>query len=160
MFARCAAVVVLLACQSALAAEPAKSDKKEVAPQAEHAYVAAGKRDPFKDLEITITVPPPPPSCGSLCEYDVEQFKLSALVTGLNLPVAGLDAPNGKVYIVDRNTRLGKRGGRVVEISAKGVVVEEPCAKDSARLCKTTIGMPKELEKAVDEDLARKSKAR
>jgi type IV pilus assembly protein PilP len=162
MNARFAATIlaVLFLSQSATAAEPAKAAKKEAAPPVEHTYVAAEKRDPFKDLEIRVHIPPPPPNCSSLCQFDVEQFKLAALVTGLNSPLAGVEAPNGKVYIVDVNTRIGKRGGRVSRVSAAGIVVEEPCAKDSARTCKTTIGMPKEVEKAVDEDLQRKNEPR
>jgi type IV pilus assembly protein PilP len=150
------AVAVLFACASTLAAEPAKADKKEAAPPpAEHTYVAAGKRDPFKDLEIKITIPPIGPTCGSLCDFEVEQFKISALVTGLNSPLAGIEAPNGKVYIVDVNTRIGKRGGRVTKVNASGIVIEEPCAKDSSHMCTTTLGIPREL-RANDEDLTRK----
>ena len=150
------AVAVLFACASALAAEPAKADKKEAAPPpAEHTYVAAGKRDPFKDLEIKVNIPPPPPNCQSLCEFEVEQFKLAALVTGLNSPLAGIEAPNGKVYIVDVNTRIGKRGGKVTKVNASGIVIEEPCAKDSMRVCPTTLTLPKD-PKTNDEDLTRK----
>ena len=158
MIARIAAAAFAVAfAASALAAEPAKADKNDAAAakQVEHAYVAADKRDPFKELEIKITIPPTGPECGSLCQFDVEQFKLSALVTGLNSPLAGVEAPNGKVYIVDVNQRIGKRGGRVTKVSASGIVIEEPCAKETTRVCSTTLTMPKD-GKPADEDLQRK----
>jgi type IV pilus assembly protein PilP len=121
----------------------------------EHNYQAANKRDPFKN-ETEVVLPPALPTCGTLCEYGVEQFRIAALVTGMATPLAGLEAPNGKVYIVDRNTPIGKNGGRVIEVSALKVVVEEPCAKDTSRKCRTEIGGAKDPQQPKDEDLLRK----
>ncbi|HEY3445092.1 MAG TPA: pilus assembly protein PilP [Myxococcales bacterium] len=152
------AIALSLPCL-ALAAETKsdKSDKGKVAPApaAEHNYAAAGKRDPFKELDVVLP-PPKDLNCGGLCNFDLEQFKVTALVTGLSMPLAGLEAPNGKVYIVDKGTKLGKRGGWVAEVTAEKIVIEEPCAKDSTRKCKTELAIPKDKAPAADEDLTRK----
>jgi Tfp pilus assembly protein PilP len=156
----CAVIAVALCTASArsFAAEPAKADAKSPAkadkPAVEHSYVAPGKRDPFET--IVILPPKEDHGCGSLCEWDTEQLKLAALATGINTPLAGVQAPNGAVYIVDRGTRIGKHNGRVTEVTASGVVVEEQCAKESGKLCKTTIVMPSEEPKGKDENLLRK----
>ena len=107
---------MLLACLSTLvsqvadAAEPttkaqpastpaATAAKDPAKPAPSYTYSAADKRDPFKE-GIEVTLPPPPPNCGRLCEFDLEQLKVSALATGISTPIAGVEAPNGKVYIV------------------------------------------------------------
>lgn len=158
MNARIVAMSAVLLLASAAQAEPPKAAEKAAAakaaaPEAEHRYLAAGKRDPFKETEVVLP-PKPGAGCGSLCEYDVAQFKLKALVTGITTPLAGLEAPNGKVYIVDKGTLVGQRSGRVVEVSPRAVVVEEPCARETTRKCRTTISLPEEKAPA-DEDLQR-----
>ena len=153
-----AALALAFAIPSAASAgEAAKSDKDKLAPPpaAEHSYGAAAKRDPFKN-ETEVVLPPKDPTCGGLCEFDVEQLKVAAVVTGLSVPLAGLEAPNGKVYIVDKGTKVGKRGGRVLEVSAGKIVIEEPCAKESSKKCKTELAVAKDAKPGVDEDLTRK----
>jgi len=144
---------------TALAQAKPKDEKKvEPAPAAaDHVYAPAGKRDPFQEREVKVVFPPSPPNCGTLCQFDVEQFKVSAVVTGTSTPLAGLEAPNGKVYIVDRGTVVGKRNGRVVEVLAGKVVIEEPCAKELGKKCRTELVLAAE-PKASDEDLQRKKK--
>ncbi|MBI5547174.1 MAG: pilus assembly protein PilP [Deltaproteobacteria bacterium] len=134
-----------------------KATKVEAPPPQEHSYLAAGKRDPFKN-EQEVVLTPPPPGCNTLCDYEVDQLRVAALVSGLSVPLAGLEAPNGKVYIVDKGTRLGKRGGRVVEVSGGKIVVEEPCAKDSTKKCRSEIAIAKEAKPHQDEDLTRRAK--
>lgn len=156
MIARIVALSAVVLLAASARGEPPKAEKsvaKVAAPEAEHAYVGAGKRDPFQ--EAAVVLPPKQDApCGTLCSYDLAQFKLKALVTGITTPLAGLEAPNGKVYIVDRGTRIGKRSGRVVEVSPRSVVVEEPCARESTKKCRTTLGLPVQPAPA-DEDLQR-----
>ena len=135
--------------------QPAKATAKPAPEPVEHTYQAGGKRDPFKN-ETEVVLPPPSPNCGTLCEYGVDQFRLAALVTSLATPLAGLEAPNGKVYIVERNTQIGKNGGHVVEVSSEKVVVEEQCAKETSRKCRTEITLSKDGKQQKDEDLTRK----
>ncbi|MGC4120956.1 MAG: pilus assembly protein PilP [Myxococcales bacterium] len=152
------AVAIAAVPSIAFAAETKPDDKTKVAPAqtAEHNYAASGKRDPFKN-ETEVVLPPKDPTCGGLCEFDLDQLKVQALVTGLSVPLAGLLAPNGKLYIVDKGTKVGKRRGWVAEVSSEKIVIEEPCAKDSSRMCKTEVEIPKEAP-AADEDLTRKKK--
>lgn len=147
---------IVLAVPSIAVAAETKADKAKVAPAAaDHAYAAPGKRDPFKN-ETEVVLPPKDPTCGGLCEFDLEQLKVQAIVTGLSMPLAGLLAPNGKVYIVDKGTKVGKRGGQVGEVTTERIVIEEPCAKDSSKKCRTELAIPKDGSSKGDEDLSRK----
>ncbi|MGI5862778.1 MAG: pilus assembly protein PilP [Myxococcales bacterium] len=152
----CAASLLFLASPSSRA-EPA-TRAKATSPEDSVAQPVAARpaaRDPFKQ-EIEVVLPPPPPSCGKLCEYDVDQLRVAVLVTGMTTPIAGLEAPNGKVYVVDRGTAVGKRGGKVVEISGRRIVVEEPCRKGGAvATCRVVLEIP-EAKVAPEENLLRR----
>jgi len=56
---------------------------------------------------------------------------------------------------LDLAEQIGKHGGRVIDVAGGKIVVEEPCAKDTGKKCKTTIGGEKDAS-AADEDLSRK----
>ncbi|HCF56508.1 MAG TPA: hypothetical protein DFS52_00735 [Myxococcales bacterium] len=152
----CAASLLFLASPSSRA-EPAIQNKATSPKDSVAQPVAArpATRDPFKE-EIEVVLPPPPPSCGKLCEFDLDHLRVAALVTGMSTPIAGLEAPNGKVYVVDRGTPVGKRGGKVVEISNGRIVVEEQCRKGGAvATCRVVLGIP-ETKMAPEENLLRR----
>ena len=136
-----AAALAFFAFGQLAAAEPGKASA-QAAPavrKEQPAPAITAKRDPFRP-ELDVVLPPPPPECGRLCEYDLVQLRVAALVTGMSVPLAGVEAPNGKVYIVDRGTPIGKLGGRVVEVANGQVVVEEPC-KQAGKVarCRTNL---------------------
>jgi type IV pilus assembly protein PilP len=142
------------------AANAAETKAKTVAPQdaqasaPERAAARGAVRDPFKP-ETEVVLPPVAPECGRLCEFDLEQLRVAALVTGMSTPLAGVQAPNGKVYVVDRGTMIGKKGGRVVEIANGRITVEEPCKRGGqVAKCQIVLGVPKDL-RAPEENLLR-----
>ena len=94
-----------------------------------YAYNPIGKRDPFRSPEIAvaerrlqgqqITCPEP------LCQYDIDQLELVAVVTGDANPIAMVEDPLGRGHIVRRNSRVGKQGGKVSQILRDSITVTE-----------------------------------
>lgn len=122
---------------------PAPAPKKEPAPNqdatkpsaeaapptVEYAYSPVGKRDPFRSVLDDKQGPQETgqerPDCGPLCKWELEQLKLVAVISGVSNPLAMVEDPNGRGYIVRRGTFVGKRNGKVTQIRAGEVVVTE-----------------------------------
>lgn len=60
-----------------------------------------------------------------LCQWDLEQLSLTAVVTGDANPFAMLEDPQGRGHIVRRQTRVGRQGGKVSQILRDRLVVTE-----------------------------------
>ncbi|HET6437353.1 MAG TPA: pilus assembly protein PilP [Anaeromyxobacter sp.] len=126
---------------SAAAAPAAKG------PEAEPAYSGVGKRDPFRSFlaemgqENAMATRCRTP----LGRYDIEQFKLVAVITGLEDPVAMVEAPTGVGYTVRKGACIGKNGGVVSVIRSGEVVVSEWAVRaDGSRdSTQTVIRLPK-----------------
>ncbi|MBX7098195.1 MAG: pilus assembly protein PilP [Myxococcaceae bacterium] len=92
-------------------------------------YNPVGKRDPFRTpLEDT------PASrdqaaqklCSDpLCQLDLDQLTLVAVVTGDADPVAMVEDSSHIGFIVRRGTRIGKQGGKVTQVSRDCVEITE-----------------------------------
>ncbi|MEA3487439.1 MAG: pilus assembly protein PilP [Thermodesulfobacteriota bacterium] len=99
-------------------------------------YNPEGKPDPFKPfIEIVeenkkaqktekhkgaVSLPLPP-----LQRFGIEEFRLTGIVlTGAKM-FAMVETPEGKRYVLRRNTRIGINGGRVIKILSDSVVVLE-----------------------------------
>ena len=112
--------------QPAAQAQPQAEPKKPAEP--EWSYSSAGKRDPFRsflaDLEgaqgalATRCATP-------LGRFEIEQLKIVAVITGLEDPVAMVEAPNGRGYSVRRGACIGKNGGVVASVRSGEIVVTE-----------------------------------
>ena len=57
--------------------------------------------------------------------FEIDQLKLVAVIFGVAQPKAMVEAPDGKGYIVQLGTLVGKNFGRVARISHNEVVVTE-----------------------------------
>jgi type IV pilus assembly protein PilP len=96
-------------------------------------YNPVGKRDPFRspvdDIKKTDSAAQgaqPLVTCTeALCQWDLDQLKLVAVVTGDANPMAMVEDPMGRGHIVRRNTRVGRAGGKVTQILRDEVVVTE-----------------------------------
>jgi type IV pilus assembly protein PilP len=112
---------------AAPAAAAAKQEVKvEAAP--EWAYTSIGKRDPFRSFlsELDSTLPALATRCPTpLGRFELDQLRLVAVVTGLDDPVAMVEAPNGTGYTLRRGTCLGRNGGVVAAVRSGEVVVSE-----------------------------------
>jgi type IV pilus assembly protein PilP len=111
-------------------------------------YSSVGKRDPFRSflnenrgggasLSTRCATP--------LGRFELEQFKLVAVITGLEDPVAMVQAPNGTGYTVRRGSCIGKNGGSVAAVRTGELVVAEWATRaDGTRdRTQTVLSLPK-----------------
>lgn len=111
----------------AKAAPPKPAEKIEEAPKDEkYVYEAIGRRDPFVPLTVKRKMgedgdEPMTP----LQRYELTQYRLTALLVGIDEPRAVVSAPDNKTYILKRGMKIGKNGGVIIEINSQAVLVEE-----------------------------------
>lgn len=116
--------------KAAAAAADAGTDSAE-ASQYTYSYNPVGKRDPFRspidepkkknEAGVVDTGLCPEP----LCQFDLEQLTLVAVVSGDANPVAMLEDANKVGHIIRRNTKVGKQGGKVSQILRDCIEVTE-----------------------------------
>jgi len=103
----------------------------EAAPVAayQYAYNPLGKRDPFRspidDIKNQNQGSQLEACNEPLCQWDLDQLILVAVVTGDANPIAMVEDPQGRGYIIKRNTKIGKQGGKVTQILRDSVTVTE-----------------------------------
>lgn len=107
------------------AAAPAAAAEKPATP--EWAYSSVGKRDPFRSfLAEAETGKQVDTACNTpVGRFELDQLKLVAVITGLEDPVAMVQAPNGVGYPLRRGNCIGKNGGKVAAVRGGEVVVSE-----------------------------------
>jgi type IV pilus assembly protein PilP len=108
--------------------EPVKTETAVDGPKYIYAYNPVGKRDPFRSPleELSAQNPNQASTCTEpLCQWDLDQLKLVAVVTGESNPVAMVEDPQGVGYIIHRGKRMGKLGGKVTQILRSSVIVTE-----------------------------------
>ncbi|HDQ04876.1 MAG TPA: hypothetical protein ENN23_10040 [Deltaproteobacteria bacterium] len=101
----------------------------------EYSYNPAGKPDPFRPfIDITPKKPDPAPakddkkpiaSIFPLQRIATENFRLVGIAGDEMRRVAVVEDAGRKFYPLFRGTHIGNKGGRVVDIMADRVVVEE-----------------------------------
>ncbi|HYO66181.1 MAG TPA: pilus assembly protein PilP [Archangium sp.] len=110
---------------------PAAATSVVTAPGYVYSYNPMGRRDPFRSpIEDIVRENPQPgaqvTACTEpLCQWDIDQLKLVAVVTGDANPMAMVEDPMGRGHIVRRNTRMGRQGGKVTQILREEVIVTE-----------------------------------
>ncbi len=134
------ALALSSACGSSTKPTPAVPQAPKVAPVAaapapageaaapEWSYTSVGKRDPFRSFlsELETAGQTGPNRCPTpLGRFEIEQLKLVAVVTGLDDPVAMVQAPTGVGYSIRRGACIGKNGGVVAAVRSGEVVVSE-----------------------------------
>jgi len=115
------------------AAKPAATAAPKAAATVEssvnYSYNPVGKRDPFRspleELVRTNTSTQNTTCDQPLCQWDLDQLKLVAVVTGDANPIAMVEDPLGRGHVVRRNARMGRQGGRVTQILRDSVTVTE-----------------------------------
>jgi type IV pilus assembly protein PilP len=130
-------------------------DAKKVE-EPEWTYSSAGKRDPFRN--VLADLERGQASLATRCatplgRFEVEQLKVVAVVTGLEDPVAMVEAPNGVGYSVRRGACIGKNGGIVASIRSREVIVSEWAVRaDGTRdRTQTVLRLPKEAALNLEE---------
>ena len=112
-------------------------------------YNPLGKRDPFRtpeELRHAATAEGSAPCKEILCQWDLSQLKLKAVVTGDANPFAMLEDPQGAGHIVRRNTRVGRQGGRVTQILRDSITVTEYFTQPDGKRA----AMPQEIDMEPD----------
>jgi type IV pilus assembly protein PilP len=136
--------------QAAAEAAPVK------AADAEWAYSSVGKRDPFRSFltELQRGAGNLATRCATpLGRFELEQLKLVAVVTGLEDPVAMVEAPTGVGYSIRRGACIGKNGGVVAAVRSGEVVVSEWAVRaDGTRdKTQTVLRLPREAALNLEE---------
>lgn len=116
-----------------VAAKPAAAAAPKPAAAVEssvnYSYNPVGKRDPFRspleELQRTTSNTVATTCDQPLCQWDLDQLKLVAVVTGDANPIAMVEDPMGRGHVVRRNARMGRQGGRVTQILRDSVTVTE-----------------------------------
>lgn len=96
-----------------------------------YSYNPVGRRDPFRSpiqdmVRENPQTGPQMTACNEpLCQWDIDQLKLVAVVTGDANPMAMVEDPMGRGHVVRRNTRMGRQGGKVTQILRDEVIVTE-----------------------------------
>jgi len=92
-----------------------------------YVYSPVGKRDPFRSaLENVKEDEVRTERILSETEiYDLDQYKLTGLVTGTSQPLAMVEDPNGVGHGLRIGDRIGKQGGIVRRITKRAVIVRE-----------------------------------
>ena len=143
---------------AAATADKAAVETALAGPAYQYAYNPIGKRDPFRSpLGDIIKSTNPQGSCNEpLCQWDLDQLTLVAVVTGDSNPVAMVQDPQGTGYVVHRNARIGKAGGKVSSILRDAITVTEywtaPDGKTTPNVI--NVGLKKETNQKPDIDLA------
>ena len=93
-------------------------------------YIGIGKRDPFHSYLKDLTEESKKDDeagqrrTRALTEkFRLEQYRLTALITGTSRPHAMVEDPKGSGHILRIGSRLGRNGGRVTRITGQGVTV-------------------------------------
>ena len=94
-----------------------------------YSYNPVGKRDPFrnflKDMSSAGAAFKQSVCSEPLCQFDLDQLTLVAVVSGDANPIAMLQDTQGTGFVVRRNSKVGKQGGKVTQILRDCVVVTE-----------------------------------
>lgn len=138
------------------ATAPRAAEAKPAEPVREWTYSSVGKRDPFRSYLAEVETASQ--AVASRCKtpvgkFEVDQLRLVAVVTGLDDPVAMVEAPNGIGYSLRRGDCLGRNGGAVSAVRTGEVVVSEWAIKaDGSRdRTQTILRLPQEASLQIEE---------
>jgi type IV pilus assembly protein PilP len=110
-----------------------------------YSYNPVGKRDPFRSPVEEVRVNNDREGGSSctdpLCAYDLDQLTLVAVVTGDSNPIAMVEDPQGRGFIVRRSARMGKQGGKVTNILRDSITVTEYFTGQDGRVNANPVNM-------------------
>jgi type IV pilus assembly protein PilP len=139
------------AAAAAAAALPAAESTPEVAEVETFIYTSVGKRDPFKSTYREKKAQPTGTDGLSpatvLQQFEIDQLKLIAVVSGMAQPRAMVTTPDGKGHLVKIGTLIGKNFGRVDRIKTSEIIIAEDYRDPIGRKVTNYITMALEREK-------------
>jgi type IV pilus assembly protein PilP len=121
----------------------AKPSVEPAAPAYVYAYNPTGKRDPFRSVfaDSDSQKLQAGPCDEPLCQYDLGQLTLVAVVTGDANPVAMVEDSQGRGFIVRRNSRMGRQGGRVTQILRDSITIMEKFQAPDGKLVSNPVSL-------------------
>ncbi len=104
-----------------------------------YSYDPTGRRDPFRPYGQSQTAAAPEVRTNDesakpgdpLQQFDVTQLKVVGIMWEIRNPKAMVKDPNGKLYMIQRQTRIGRNNGFVAIIREGEIVVVEPAVGDN-----------------------------
>lgn len=111
------------------AAPKASADTKAATgPAYVYQFNPLGRRDPFRNpvLDGLSSAQAGSTQCTDpLCQWDLEQLHLVAVVTGSADPIAMIEDPSGRGHVVRKGSAIGKQEGKVTQILRDSITVTE-----------------------------------
>lgn len=131
--------------------DEAPSEAKKTA---EFAYLPVGKRDPFRSYlaEIATTQDVDARRIEATERFELDQYRLTGLVTGTSQPKALVEDPEGVGHTLRIGSHVGKNGGVISRINADGFIVTEEFRAPTGELVKVpiTVKLPRSLQVSLD----------
>ncbi|MBI5560751.1 MAG: pilus assembly protein PilP [Deltaproteobacteria bacterium] len=81
---------------------------------------------------------------------DLSVFKVMAVLSGADSPMALLQSPDGKTYTAKKGDRIGLKNGRIMSVSGRSIIVEETETDEEGRVIsrpRMELSLPSEDEK-------------
>lgn len=91
----------------------------------ESSYNPIGKRDPFKSFLAEELAPGQQKALTPLQRFDIDQMSLIGIIWGISAPRAMVITPDGKGFVVQKGTLIGKNWGKVSRITQDEVIISE-----------------------------------
>jgi type IV pilus assembly protein PilP len=112
---------------------PHRADKDPLAPPPidvdPFTYSPVGKRDPFRsylsELAEQNNAHHPERKLEATEYFEIDQYHLTGLITGISQPKAMVEDPDGHGHVVHIGSRIGKNGGLVSQINVGGILIIE-----------------------------------
>lgn len=117
----------------------------------EYNYNPIGKRDPFRSFLADELAPDTRKVVTPLQRYDLDQMNVIGIIWGISSPRAMITTPDGKGYVVQKGTLIGKNWGKVSRITQDEVIISEEYRDFEGKLIVTEV--PLKLPKAELADL-------
>lgn len=127
-------------------ATPTPDDEAE-----EYTYNPIGKRDPFKSFLAEEVAPGTQKALTPLQRYDIDQLAVIGIIWGISTPRAMVTTPDGKGYVVQKGTLVGKNWGKVSRITQDEVIVSEEYRDFEGKLIVHEIPLKMPQDKAEEE---------
>lgn len=125
------ATVIFLSFFTVLTVCPVYADDVKEKEVATYSYNPEGRPDPFKPLietsrkKVVGVKTREAAPLTALEKFSIDELKLAGIVTGNGQSVAMIEDTQGKCYPVSKGTLIGPQKGRVKEILADKIIIEE-----------------------------------
>jgi type IV pilus assembly protein PilP len=133
------------------AGTPTPAATPEESAAEEYNYNPIGKRDPFRSFLADELAPDTRKVVTPLQRFDLDQLHIIGIIWGISSPRAMITTPEGKGYVVQKGTLIGKNWGKVSRITQDEVIISEEYRDFEGKLIVTEV--PLKLPKDEAQDL-------